>query len=152
MIFAASYKAWMRNNGTHYTLHYGYNCWNTELLYEMNKTLPAQWDVVEKNFRASLTDLEHSIKQDFFTLTRQLQGNYDGMRRRSLRDTKICHRFSHTRNGDVPGQVEGTRFLLYNDRRGREVCSSDRVSQCLWYMMPTDPRKVPAATIPPAPM
>lgn len=69
----ASYKAWVRNNGTHYTDTRLFRCWNTELLYEMNKTLPGKWNIFETKIGESMITLKGTMDAEFERLLQQVQ-------------------------------------------------------------------------------
>jgi hypothetical protein len=72
----ATYKALVRNNGTHATAATNNNVvrWNQQVLQRLNDDLAVGWATFDIRLVEQGDDLQTSIQQGFTSLRRQLQG------------------------------------------------------------------------------
>lgn len=122
----ASYKAFVRNDGTHTTAAVGHRRWNNEMLWKMREELQFSWNLVEEEILAEFQELKERIKAQINELAN------------SVETLEALARTVRLQAGDVEFQIGlAERSALELTRRLRRKASEDSyTSFILGAMLP----------------
>jgi hypothetical protein len=71
----ASYRAWVRNDGTHETKTVGRKCWNTELVASLNHVLTPYWISLDSEGENDLCAVSDQMQDHLESFRKAAKGN-----------------------------------------------------------------------------
>jgi hypothetical protein len=83
----ASYKAWVRHDGTHETKAQDFRRWNDELLRQMNEDLEDRWAEFTKFLDKAANGVPHFMQMELSNLSLKMCGEFAFFPLLSLKST-----------------------------------------------------------------